>query len=441
MKFKRWGCLIVATVALVAAVDASGQEREPRLRKYAGFQPMPPHSHVPLPPGGSTTDPELLFAERLRRAQGLQQLRQRVQDISGQDLETIIKQLKDAGIDPHDPQFKKLLEKELQRRGKGADANLSPEEIETLKRLLDGVFTGKTPDKGMTTPDPDPTKGKLPDPIDKGDTKLPDFKTPDKSSIDDDSRNQANKQMLQLAKWLESGSMRINESPALKRTLTDLSKALLEHSDGRPGGSDWNAQLAQYNRLSRDGKDWFGKSWSGLQRFELPKAPSFSMPSMNLSFGGAPSVGLPKVGDFGGVGTAGPSLWKSLLTLGLLLLTAVFAWKLLQRFGGFERSSEDAGWRLGPWPVNPAAVATREELVRAFEYLSLLLLGRSARSWNHLEIATRLGGTEVERQQAAEALAALYERARYAPGDEPMAPEALAAFRRDLSLLAGTATA
>ena len=100
---------------------------------------------------------------------------------------------------------------------------------------------------------------------------------------------------------------------------------------------------------------------------------------------------------------------------------------------------EDA-WKLGPWPVDPAKVATRQDLVRAFEYLALLKLGRTARSWNHLEMAAGLAGNPGEpadkRRQAADHLAVLYERARYAPGDEPLADEDVNAARRHLCLLA-----
>jgi hypothetical protein len=85
-------------------------------------------------------------------------------------------------------------------------------------------------------------------------------------------------------------------------------------------------------------------------------------------------------------------------------------------------------------------VASRADLVRTFEYLSLLRLGLPARAWNHREIAARLGGDESQRR-AAGLLADLYEQARYAPADEPLSPEALAEFRRDLGFLAGMTAA
>src|SRR5262249_17453220 len=72
-------------------------------------------------------------------------------------------------------------------------------------------------------------------------------------------------------------------------------------------------------------------------------------------------------------------------------------------------------------------------------YLSLLRCGYPARVWNHLTIASQLGGKTDDRRQAARQLAALYEQARYAPEDEPLPAEALAAARRDLCFLAGVA--
>jgi len=109
-----------------------------------------------------------------------------------------------------------------------------------------------------------------------------------------------------------------------------------------------------------------------------------------------------------------------------------------------------ATWKLGPWPIHPTAVQTREELIRAFEYLSVLLLGPAARHWHHLAIAASLGRSSgatvsarrwgdgsAERRQAAQQLATLYERARYAPPAEPLPEAALATARRDLCLLAG----
>jgi hypothetical protein len=79
-------------------------------------------------------------------------------------------------------------------------------------------------------------------------------------------------------------------------------------------------------------------------------------------------------------------------------------------------------------------VVSAEDLIRAFEYLSVLKLGPEARHWNHRTIAAGLGGGE-----AAGHLADLYERARYAEPAEPLDAEALPAVRRELTDLAGVA--
>jgi hypothetical protein len=98
--------------------------------------------------------------------------------------------------------------------------------------------------------------------------------------------------------------------------------------------------------------------------------------------------------------------------------------------------------QLGPWPVDPTHVRTPAELIQAFEYLSLLRLGPDARSWNHRAIAAHLGARSSEDQRwrlAAEELASLYERARYAPAVDSLPADALVCARRDLCLLAGVA--
>ncbi len=131
-----------------------------------------------------------------------------------------------------------------------------------------------------------------------------------------------------------------------------------------------------------------------------------------------------------------------LLPLGVLLL---LFWKL----GGWSRlpsrGSEAGQWKLGPWPVPPGAVSTRQDLVRAFEHLALLCLGRDASTCHHRELAHRLAGRDdlddARRRQAADLLAWLYEQARYAPAEESLSPEELTEARHALCFLAGVPAA
>jgi hypothetical protein len=164
-----------------------------------------------------------------------------------------------------------------------------------------------------------------------------------------------------------------------------------------------------------------------LRNVHLPSLPSGGM--------SAPSLG--PVSRASGGGVIQGLLWALvLLTLGGV------AWKSLRWYR--EQSADGDGWKLGPWPVRPEAVATRDELVRAFEYLALLCLGPVALACNHLDLAARLGardGADVEKRRAAEQLGRLYEQARYTPAEEALPPEQLAAARRDLCLLAGVAVA
>jgi hypothetical protein len=161
-----------------------------------------------------------------------------------------------------------------------------------------------------------------------------------------------------------------------------------------------------------------------LRNVHLPSLPSGGM-----------SASLPSAPHASGAGLLQGLLWA------LVLLTLMGVLWRSQRWYR-ERAADGDGWKLGPWPVRPEAVATRAQLVSAFEYLALLCLGPVALACNHLDLAARLNareGTDVEKRRAAEQLADLYEQARYAPGDEPLPREALEAARRDLCLLAGGA--
>ncbi len=163
-----------------------------------------------------------------------------------------------------------------------------------------------------------------------------------------------------------------------------------------------------------------------LNDARLPRLPHFAEPSL-------PS--LPAAPRFGADGP-----WQFLMWIILAAIGAVLVWRSLDWYRARQEALESS-WHLGPWPVAPTAVRTRLDLVRAFEYLAFLLLGRDVRSCNHLDIAYHLGEQGKRptpaRRQAAEQLATLYEIARYAPDNEPLDEPDLAAARRDLCFLAG----
>src|SRR5262249_5727102 len=148
--------------------------------------------------------------------------------------------------------------------------------------------------------------------------------------------------------------------------------------------------------------------------------------------------------NFGGGGFRTPSMGgvavnDNFLWLLAPVLVVALAW-LFYRNLGRAPSFTLAARRRGRWPVDPAAVTTRAELIRAFDYLAFLLLGDRVRTWNHVAVAKKLG-QEAANHPAAGALAELYELARYTPGNDALPPDAREAARRHLLLLARSAAA
>jgi hypothetical protein len=261
-------------------------------------------------------------------------------------------------------------------------------------------------------------------------------------------------QLLKFAKRLEGMDESLSNSPALRQAIRELSR-YREQGDDR-----WQAladkasgfQVPEWARLDQklglELERLVPENGFSLPHFiNVPRPPQVNWPTPHISSGSVPSWSVP---HFAPPATGG-EFWGGLLTVGVLVTLGLLAWRLSAWHREHAANGVKASRRLGGWPVDPARVRTREELVRAFEYLSLLRLGFAARNWNHLEIATRLGSQappaspqpdaatppSADPRHAAEELAALYEQARYAPPSDAIADAALAAARRDLCYLAG----
>lgn len=427
------GLLLLAAALTSTAALAKGQDAKGS------------HIPIPVPEGGA----EKLFEERLRqmdaRTADLEKLRHDLDKILGKKgLEKLVDQLKKQKDQPaNDGRLGDQLKKYLDgAKGNGSTIDLKPEQIEQLKRLLekgwpDGQFPELGPLGGLDKKGSDPAKSGVVDP-----PALPDTSKwgggPQPGARVDPSTEEARKQLLEWAKRFEDLAGKVEDSPALQQALRDLSRAALDLRNNG-GGSDQpiDKQLADLSRLTRDTGGWFRDSWGSLKKLDLPAMPKVKWPSTGLpNAPSLPSVGLPR--GFSSVPQPSAAGGKVLLAVVGFGLVAVIAWKIY-RLLGRRRRREEAQWQLGPWPLDPATIASREDLVRTFEYLSLLCCGLQARSWNHLQIASEIGSGADDRRQAAAELAALYEQARYTPADEPLTPEALAAARRDLCFLAGVA--
>jgi len=253
------------------------------------------------------------------------------------------------------------------------------------------------------------------------------------------------------------------------RKLTDMAEKFQDSHSSLGDSPTLQRALRSLNRVGGDGDRWgdFGKNGDriasslpdlgrfvrldklrpegGLSLFKnrdwLPSMSGFrwpggSLPSVKLGgFSGGPSFGPPSISP-GGASSSGTGMvlvWViALAALGLA------AWKILGSAKKRITSAPSSGWRLGRWPVQPAAIRTREDLIKAFDYLSLLQLGQAARHWNHRQIAVGLGSKQdEERDRAATHLAGVYEQARYAPISDDLPDAELAAARRHLCQLAG----
>jgi hypothetical protein len=203
----------------------------------------------------------------------------------------------------------------------------------------------------------------------------------------------------------------------------------------------------------RSGLGKFGRGLSSeTSRLRSKLLPSFGGVRLKGFMGGLGKVvprnlklsprssGSSSRGGLSGVSASG--LGNGLLIVLLLAGAGVVVWLVLAG-RRWVRGEAGRAWRLGPWPVTPAAVQTRGDVVKAFEYLAMLLLGRRAVPANHLEIAGQLAPNDLtgQRRLAAAELADLYEHARYAPPDEDLSADEMASARRDLSLLAGSSAA
>jgi len=229
--------------------------------------------------------------------------------------------------------------------------------------------------------------------------------------------NLPKKEMRDIAEWLADS--RLADSPAFRRMVMNLDRI---HMPEGPGVAAWDRRLERFG-------DRFANLGSHL--------PDLSWPKFNSSPRGPVRRPNPLPGPLE-VPDRGNQLLFVLMAMGAV---ALFLWAVLRRRGWVLLRRAENRWQLGPWPVRPEAVRTRDELVRAFEYLALLRFGLAACSQNHREIADHLGQSELHHRAAAERLAGLYEQARYAPPEEALPDADLAAARADLSLLAGVAAA
>jgi hypothetical protein len=376
----------------------------------------------------------------------IERLKERFQDGSGQ-----------VKPDLGDPDLRQLLGDVLEKRGSGPGAAITPQQQEAFKRLVESFpggdqqhpGPGGVPQLPNGTPGPaGPSPTEVPPPAAPGgDAKegpppggpggAPSAPPPPPDAAAD-RQARLTQELLKVAENLQKMDPALKNSPALKNFMRQLS-----HYTGSSGKSALKLPVSASvghlgERLPRLGEYLHLERWRpDPERWQqarslLPTPPRLPALKQRPSL---PAVGSMPRATAATAASGGQMLLWVLLVVGFgVALWRLFAWQKDRVV-----RARQAGWRLGPWPVQPAAVATRADLVRAFDYLALLCLGPAARAWNHLEIAARLGedARSAPRRDAASRLALLYEQARYAPPEDPLPDADLAAARRHLCLLAG----
>jgi hypothetical protein len=341
-----------------------------------------------------------------------------------------------------DPAFLKQLENlppGFREMFKGMSANdlkdkLTPEILDQVKAQLQKQKVGADPPGDETADQPNtgkPAAGASPTGPERRPMGMPPSGDDGKEAETEDALANS-----RVGDFLERFARKVDpkwrDSPAAHRFL----RALGEHMGERDkrweqlarGASSMAAKWSELGRsvhlervVSAERANWISKL--------IPKSMPLKL-AQRLSDAGPPQVsGAP---DPDGPRSAGG--WSWLAALAGAGLLALVLWQVLTRSTGEEDPLAEARRRLGPWPLDPATVASREDLIRAFEYLSVLRIGPAARNWNHRHIASKLSATQTG---TADEVATLYERARYAPSEDLLPENSFEQARRGLCALAG----
>jgi hypothetical protein len=445
MNHRVWLCLLLsASLSIDSSRCATGQTI---IIERPSFIGQPKESHHELPGELDMKGAQEMMAERLRELQKLHQLQDQVRNLLKNP--DIVKQIQQNFSDE---ELQKLQETFRQGNGPGGDSDLdklfrqvasqgklNERHLKILHRLAERSGNQQMPspinpnprNDHVPSPHPDHSSGSGPSNLR---TPPSPMRPPERSLLD--------RMQGETEKWLSQHME--NMSDDMVRALTDvraaeegtplaeLLRALKQANLSTDGLAEPAAGLSRYLPDMGDFLNDQRDNWDGVRSLfrevsvpalpGLDRAPSAtSMPSAEPADGSAPAVVV-----------------LTLLTLGVFLL---LVWKM----GGSLKGTGDAGdWRLGPWPVPPGSIATRQDLVHAFEYVALLCLGPQASTCHHRELAGRLAEQDADnptRRQSVELLAWLYEQARYAPAGETLSPEELTDARHALCYLAGVTAA
>ncbi|HJZ89684.1 MAG TPA: DUF4129 domain-containing protein [Gemmataceae bacterium] len=420
-------------------------------------QPRPGQSGSSLPPGGPRSQvpasqlapPEAMKVDDVREFLASRRPGIKPQDIDPELLkklmETMGKEMpRDQKVDP------KQVEKMLQEDKRFKD----PAFLKQLEKLLESKDFPKNIEGKLPKDDPRPPaiddpklgekmkqviengqKGGGPPVMPKGDAQDPNINPqavkPPEPNPDDRAREN------EWVQWLDK---HFKDSPAADAAMKDLINAVNKQDSA--GMFD---RIPEFRDGAWKDMDGWGKVNPGdYWKIKPPNISGTGISPPKIDGGGSGGGnggggggGGSGIGGGGGAGLGGGGMSLAVIAgiaAAVFLAILVFRrWKLIQA----ERAAAQAHGI--PGGIDFDAIRTREQLVRAFDTVSLDQCGDEARSWNHRVIADQLGETRPAVADPAIELAGLYERARYAPLDEDLAPGEFADARRDLRVVAGVA--
>jgi hypothetical protein len=246
--------------------------------------------------------------------------------------------------------------------------------------------------------------------------------------VDPEQLGRRQQQFQAFAHWWEHNVGSLDETPELRQFLMEM----FSNQSGMEGGSLGDL----FDGPSGDGignlAEKLGESGWKLPEFGL--GTSESGPESGFSPPSAPSA--PSFSGMSGF-SGGEGSWLPVVALFVVAVGGLVLWWLWPRLMGQKEVAPRPLPGLGPWPVDPRAIADREALVKAFEYLSILVCGGGARMWNHVTIAGALERAVPQAEALAKPLARLYAIARYLPAQEPIPQSAIVEARGYLCELAG----
>jgi hypothetical protein len=413
-----------------AAVDKAAAERS--------------RSHLLIPPDGNRVDPSQFLREHFQQAaQGgkamdvLANPQKYLEPGSREKLENIAKSMLNGELKPDHP-LMQALKKVMEN-----PEVLPPEQRQVIEQLrkqnpdiaaaLKQAQVDATAPSGASGTTATPTNPASPSDRRRRSGPPPWHTTSARSTVPSTSPDQPSglrDWLIRQAELLAGENGLLRNSPALQRVLEEFAQ-YRANADGL--GADENAMEDRVTQAMRKviPASWMSQlSWDRLGKIPLPSFSRVDWPDIPLLDSSSPP--LSRAPTDTNVTSSGTTVLARIAgAMGLV----VIAWLLYDRL--FRHKGPAAHADLGPWPVTPEEVRSPEELIQAFEYLSLLKIGAKARSWNHRLIAAELGGKESERRRMAGHLATLYEQARYAPHVDLLPEHALQAARRELASLAG----